>query len=822
MKFLGGGWETRFLIIFIILICHVNKANAWNSIMEFESRSGTGALFDYLGNLSFCFPDDLVMNPLDYPEVQNIYLPPILGVNTPPVTVTNDTTMLGMLIADGARWAIYMSLLSEQPGLAVLALATELLIMIEVCTNSYVVQPWEYISRENEVMTCEEDSNGNYYNANPKALTATDIPFYYSCDPAYDPSSGKTLPIDSEMVGLVWGYMGAASPYCVGDAKKYAMKERVGQVRVEATRGWAGRFWAGYDRCSSSDRIGLWLKAGEQDSDQGSVQYYAYYSFNASAAKIQICVISPYTALPLTVGCSQVAPPAQSNAADAWLVAYTAGTRCYYLLTGRSDLHALGGALPQTDSKGHSGTAIKGFLQSDFHITSTVVGCVKDLIIEAFLSPAANPISMNHGFLIVVQSNLNSIVYAALTLYVALIGIRIISSPQVPSQGEFAMFIIKFALVAYFITPSAWYYVANGQAQGLFPTLVWASDEIAGLFLSAANDNDPVGLCRYLFDKSELLGQRNIDPTTVGSSAIPTIGSNMIKMTVWDLLDCKLVNYINFGSCKYSLAGIIGMWIVNAALFVGGSGILLMIVSFIYTWILVLTVFKFAHIFILSVFMIAILVLLSPIFLCFALFEGTKSIFQNWFKLILGYIMYPALLFAFIALMLVTFDSIYFGEFTLETNDGTLITSQCKKVESIYCTTVNQLGKNYEVADPCEFTIGTVSAQLTEDMDLGPLGTFTRLRSNAASNYLDVVVKMMLYALLFYFFIGTVTSFLAILTGVQDLGNLAKGSIDVAALMKKGGGMLMGSITGMLDKASSGVGKGGGSGKGGSGLLGMS
>ena len=824
MKF-WGNLAKLSIFIFMLLICPINKANAFDSIMEFESRSDTGSMFDYIGNLSFCFEDGYVMGPGDVADFSNTYIPPVLGKDSRPNTQTDSgVSMVSSALSSIGRSMVYFMMMyygGFAGGLAILAIGTELMIMLEVCTNSYIVQPWEFINREKggDYWKCQKGNNGKYYNAGSKALTATDVPFYYSCDPKYDPTTGKQIEegsADAAYIGRVWGYMGAASPYCVGEAKNYEKKERVGQVLVEVTRGWVGRFWSGYDRCVTSGRAQIWLKAGELDLDEGSVQYYGYYHYDSSNAKIKICAATPYTLLPLEVGCSQVAPPAEQSGLDPFLELYTKGTRCYYLLTGRTDLYGLGKALKQTDEKGHDATAMKGFLQSDFHITSTVVGCVKDLIIKVFLSPDNNPGYVNTGFFIVIQDRLRGIVYAALVLYVALLGIKIISSPQVPSQGEFLMFIIKFGLVVYFTTPSAWYYVVNGEAQGLFPTLVWASDEIGAFFMNAENANDPVGMCRYILGGQELLAQRDIPPSSIGSGVQPTIGFNNLKMTMWDLVDCKLINYMNLGSCSYSLGGIIGMWMVSAAFLVGAVGFLLAIVSFIYVLILLLVVFKFAHMFILAVFIIAILVLLSPIFLCFSLFQATKSIFDNWIKMILGYILYPALLFAFVALMLVTFDSIYYGDLVLaggkKISGGNLdnVLAECQGIDSLYCNTVKHLQ-----ADPCLVSVGKMSDLLTEKFDLGPLGSFTRLKSGAASDYLDVVVKMMLFAVIYYFFLGSVTSFLAVLTGVQDLGGMAKGSIDLFAMTQKMGGKAMGGITSKLGGMTGSLTGGGGGGGGG-------
>ncbi|MDJ1257025.1 MAG: hypothetical protein MRQ12_06050, partial [Candidatus Midichloria mitochondrii] len=81
-------------------------------------------------------------------------------------------------------------------------------------------------------------------------------------------------------------------------------------------------------------------------------------------------------------------------------------------------------------------------------------------------------------------------------------------------------------------------------------------------------DNDPIGFCQYQLEGFNLFGEREIPVSAViqstgteGASSgyilnqtlQPTMGfKDKVKITVWDLIDCKLLNYLNLGSCKYT------------------------------------------------------------------------------------------------------------------------------------------------------------------------------------------------------------------------------------------------------------------------------
>ena len=140
--------------------------------------------------------------------------------------------------------------------------------------------------------------------------------------------------------------------------------------------------------------------------------------------------------------------------------------------------------------------------------------------------------------------------------------------------------------------------------------------------------------------------------------------------------------------------------------------------------------------------------------------------------MILGYVLYPSLLFAFIALMLATFDSVYYGDLKLASGQNAAfpeIVAACQKVESIFCLTYKSLSD-----DPCQ-TPRAIIETFTNQEKFAVFGTFTLFISSFVGPYLDAMLELMLFAFLFYLFMGSVTSFVAILTGVQDLSGMAAG-----------------------------------------------
>ncbi|RZI46017.1 hypothetical protein EDM53_04355 [Rickettsiales endosymbiont of Peranema trichophorum] len=794
---------STLLILIFFLLALTSSALAFDTANDFERKiSSEEPAYKNTGSLSLCFPDGQVMAPWEYLDFNNTYIPPVLNKDTVYQSQQSNTSnpTAGIIASSTVRAAVYMQLIKSGASIfVILALGAEYLVMIDACSNSYILAPHEYVNRD--LLNNWSAENYKQYDrscANPqyKAGTSTDpydpstqvkgyftqseIPFYYSCDPTYDPTTGNT--VTGDQIGQVWGYDGAASDYCTnGLTKRYQdqLKVKVGQVRVEHS----GRgLWNKHSRCTTHD--GVDLKAGEAKW-LGPHYMYAYYRFNRSIGRIQICVSSVYTLFPIRIGCSYVPPPKEDKFHDEILEQYVSGTRCGYFLGSRDDLNNLGVSLHfRTINDISSNGPIKEFLKSDFHITSTVVGCIKDLLIKVLVKPTSS--GDQAGFFEIVQNRFFGIVTIVLGLYISLIGIKIMISSHPPGRGEISMFLLKMALVIYFTMPSTqnpWYQNDSQGTKGLFPSLIFAADEIAQFFMEAQNENDPLSLCYYEYLEEPLLTEREIEPLAPGDKS--TLGYNgKVKLTVWDLVDCKLINYLNLGSRKYSSSGIIGFWLV-AAFLGAGSGFIVAIASFVYLFMLLLVIFRFTHIFILSSFVIAVLVLVSPLIICFSLFEATKGIFQQWMKLLLAYILYPALLFAFVALMLMTFDSVFFGDLADRIKKGgkSSIVEYCRDVDSVFCvTTVIMNGDN----------TSNLTTQFTEQKDLGMTGNWTVISGSVLGKYMLCIPKLALFAVLFYFLMSSITQFIAVLVGAQDMGGMALGSVNAVSAMKMAGGAVAG------------------------------
>ena len=190
-------------------------------------------------------------------------------------------------------------------------------------------------------------------------------------------------------------------------------------------------------------------------------------------------------------------------------------------------------------------------------------------------------------------------------------GIKIMTSHEPLRRGEWMMMIMKVAIISYFTLGNGWIDgTANGK--GLFYLISHAGDEIADMYMTAQDDNDPVGMCRYKYKGANLLSERSIQPTGRQVRTYSTADNNIIKMTVWDYLDCKIFNILSFSSCDYTISGLIVSFLLSSlmtSLF--GAVIflplfMLSIIHLIYMFLIFRIIFKFIHLVILSSFLVAI------------------------------------------------------------------------------------------------------------------------------------------------------------------------------------------------------------------------
>lgn len=837
----------------ITLLPKIQEAQAENNgIIEFENKTDFGTGF--LG--AFRFMLKLVrycLLPYSFDSLSNICIPYVIGPNSSQINASCDKAGISLgdellrgyisyivavmiLIPVLIAVLILLEILPSFLASIVLDIAAPILSNVNACMNAYVLLPNEMLSIDpgknnttafsgiNSVITLSGQAGPNALcvntsgalELNTPALQPIDVPFFYGCSSQcriwnFTIDQMSQLPPNITKLDCTDDYPNVTKPgflkdntlqCCTPQAQSYARPDFIRTITV-CMANFVDRIKGNRERCSVKKDTCITLgepgtTTRSQKTKLGDMTISAFYKIDG--AHIQYCAaaLGPVL-LPIVIGCTSVAGPYEEPEVTEFHDFLTKNNadettmRCKYILPeggGRTDLQQVALEI-ERQSGGFSSVSL--FLKSDLHLTSTIVGCINDLLLKVFITTPPQ----GQSFFGAVQDNLKGIVFVVLVLYVALIGLKILTSSEAPHRGEMIMYVIKFALVLYFATGNAWYdnnaaLYKNGKGPGIYSAILDTIQTIPDFFMQARENSDPIGYCYYPTPGVS-------PPVNLLSQQIFDTSNGEVQLTVWDYLDCTIVTYLSLGSCKYSLEGMVFIWFVTIAFWLGATGILLSIMSFIYATMILFVLFKFVHLTLLCMFAVTILVLIAPLILCFALFEHTKAIFDSWLRTIIGYILYPGLLFAFLALMLTIFDSIFYGNIDTSVIQGykeKCITSKnctisnaefnqlCSGVNSLYCAIMQQVQNAQGEIDiqNCSIRAGQITAALTEKINIPLLGTVTTARSAPASFLLPIVAKMLLFTVLFYFFMDSIAEFLGTLIGVYGLASGAKGSLNLAAI----------------------------------------
>lgn len=88
-----------------------------------------------------------------------------------------------------------------------------------------------------------------------------------------------------------------------------------------------------------------------------------------------------------------------------------------------------------------------------------------------------------------------------------------------------------------------------------------------------------------------------------------------------------------------------------ALLFMSWQGIIFIILFLIALYLVVITTFRATVLYLTALLTVGLLITMAPIFICFMLFETTRSLFDNWLKQLISYALQPILLFVGLAFM---------------------------------------------------------------------------------------------------------------------------------------------------------------------------
>lgn len=823
------------LLVMMTILGSSRPAYAYNSYEEFlERRFGSKVP-------SFCFDTGNIMLGQAASVKQNC-MPKSLGDNSCPQSSKFAVTFANVLLS-----LLESSVMLFAAGPLV---ATQVVLMLEICNSGFVLPYYEELmfSSGGEYAY----ANGSFIplNSDSKVITESEVPYRFQCSDATirgfnsklcsNPQiNGYSVAVnDLDKIGFYVDPIAAfRGPSSYQDGNKIKSPGSIASSNYQLD-----------NRCNNAPTF----NCGAADRAYFSMAFFrTYYAYDNSGDKVSLCVGTDDLIMPLQVGCVGVAPPLYEPTYDAEFINSIQGSRCQYLLMPRVDLHSLGRNYVGLGDD----TSLGRFLQSDFHVTSTVVGCIKDLITSQVL-PSSTGYQRNSSFLSRMQAAFLPVVYTILALYLTVVGIKIMTSPQTPPPSEWIMMLLKFALVFYFTTSSVWYSNFGGSNNnGLYGMMMDVPEEIGNLFMGILAVNDPMMRC-IAIDKGSgasptmvnLLGN-NLIPASgvydinnflcsstsgglssncVGTAPNPgtiygTVGfGNNVRTTIWDMVDCRIANYLNFGSCQYDAGGLVLTWFFGPSFIAGIIGLIngssastfiFFLVASVYVIALFLIILKIVHIFILSFIVITMLVLLAPLFICFALFPATSKMFDNWRNFLLGYMIYPGLLFAFVAIMFMTFDAVFYGYMSSTVTQDQINQMCLESPVSPYCMYVTAANVSGYLPDPC-----------SNNMDLYKLFTNTvnlylvkfqvfKLPGMLDTDLYMLLGKMLLFMILFYQYMSNFADVLASLAGLQrmSLGNYAMGSFyfksvpDLNSLIMNGKTMgaiksVFGKLTG-LDKA---------------------
>jgi len=293
------------------------------------------------------------------------------------------------------------------------------------------------------------------------------------------------------------------------------------------------------------------------------------------------------------------------------------------------------------------------------------------------------------------QNQFRNIIKMVLVLAVVMFGYQIFFA--VPeshiNKKTISVFLIKIGLVSFFALGEAWHGVFIDQVLNI------SSDLSDITFLPANKKNDGCIFPKYNYQYIEELKKMEFSNRANLVNLPPEYPPGKNYLRIWDTLDCKLVRAIGYGP-EVSTANLAKM--IFAGFLTGGVGIVFFLAGFALAFMLLSIIFRAVQITIMSLLAVILLIYISPITITCSLFERTKGIFENWYKQLLGFILQPMILFAYLGIFISTIDAVIiadanFNPTPANTTKFKLPTINCDGAEntSPYCILNFPKFKNY-------------------------------------------------------------------------------------------------------------------------------
>ncbi len=255
-------------------------------------------------------------------------------------------------------------------------------------------------------------------------------------------------------------------------------------------------------------------------------------------------------------------------------------------------------------------------------------------------------VDYQRSFFVYIQDNIRDIIKLIITVSVILQGMKILLTGKPVKLPEMFVYVVKIALVLFFVTSNAW--------QGFFFEGVYnASTTIANIVTNIRTSPSE--------SKQDGCQFGSITASDGKKTVVSSYPQGKEYIAIFDTLDCKIARYLGFGPSA-TVATVAKL--VLASYFTGPIGIYFAILTMIFGIFMIIIAIRTLHIFLTSAFAIILMIYVSPITITAALFKKTEGIFNKWFPQLISFTLQPVILFAYIGFLITIFETLVTGSAT--------------------------------------------------------------------------------------------------------------------------------------------------------------
>ena len=275
------------------------------------------------------------------------------------------------------------------------------------------------------------------------------------------------------------------------------------------------------------------------------------------------------------------------------------------------------------------------------------------------------------------QKALRNIVKVLLILVLTIFGVKTIMNQGELKKNDILTLITKIVIVWTFAYSPWWY-------NQMFQFVYGASNSFSSIVMNLlTEDIDYIELKK---DYGVTIKESQIKSDGCYFGYNPYFDNNykaygdLKYLTIFDMLDCKLTNYLGYNLNK--IPEILTMLAIPVTFFTGGA---LFVVMIFVVFLFISFALKAAYIFVLSGIALAIMLFMAPIMVPMILFDRTKDVFKSWLNNVISFALQPMILFAYVTFSIILLDRYIYGDalFIGESPKKIMLCSKyCKSAET--------------------------------------------------------------------------------------------------------------------------------------------